>query len=87
MIQPSHWTKLEPSISVIDIYPDLKISNTEHGLLFQFDIDQYVKTNVSLKLANENTFNSYKMNQIRPTTFISDKLDHNVVNNMTHVVE
>lgn len=86
MIQPSHWTKLEPSIKVIDIYPDLKISNTEHGLLFQVDIDQYAKTNVSLKLANENTFNSYKMNQIRPTTFISDKLDHDVVNNMTHIV-
>ena len=86
MIQPYHWTKLKPTISVIDIYPDLKISNTEHGLLFQVDIDQYVKTNVSLKLASENTFTSYKMNQIRPTTFISDKLDHDVVNNMTHIV-
>ena len=86
MIQPIHWTKLEPTISVIDVHPDLKISNTKHGLLFQIDIDQYIKTSVTLKVANENTFTSYKMNQIRPTTFISDKLDHDIVNNMTHIV-
>ena len=39
-----------------------------------------------MKLANDNTFTSYKMNQIRPNTYITEKLDHDVVKDMDHVL-
>ena len=86
MVQPFHWTTIKPNISVIDIHPSLKISNSENGILFQIDIDQYIETKAILKLANDNTFTSYKLNQIRPNTFISEKLNHNVVKNMNHIL-
>jgi len=86
MVQPFHWTNLEPKINVIDIHPSLKISNTYNGIIFQVDIDQYIKTKTILKLANNNTFTSYKMNQIGPNTFISEILNHNVVDNMSHIL-
>ena len=39
MINPFHWTYNQPKLSVIDIIPDLKISNTERGLFFQVNIN------------------------------------------------
>jgi len=84
--QPFHWKNFKPSISVIDVHPSLKISNTESGLIFQVDLDQYVEANSILKLSNDNTFSSYKMNQIRPTTYITEKLNHNIIQNMNHII-
>ena len=42
MINPYHWTTLNPEISVVDVHPNLKVSNTERGLFFQVDLDHYV---------------------------------------------
>ena len=82
MVSPHHWTDIDPKVSVVDIHPDLKISNTERGLFFQVDLDYYVPGKVTVRLANDNTFMSYPMTQIRPNTFLSDKLSHQIVNNM-----
>ena len=40
---------------------------------------------VTVRLANDNTFMSYPMTQIRPNTFLSDKLSHQIVNNMKYI--
>ena len=85
MIDPYHWTDVKPEISVVDVHPELKISNTQRGLFFQVDIDHYVPAKVTMRLANDNTFMSYPMNQIGPNTFLTEKLSHNIVNNMTYV--
>tara|TARA_B110000438_G_scaffold107439_1_gene105614 strand:- start:9136 stop:11391 length:2256 start_codon:yes stop_codon:yes gene_type:complete len=85
MVEPFHWTTLDPSISVIDVRPSLKLSNTERGLFFQVDIDHYVPAKATIRLANDNTFMSYQMKQIRPNTFLTEKLSHQVVNNMKYV--
>ena len=85
MVEPFHWTNIKSKISVIDINPDLKISNTERGIFFQIDIDHFVPAIARLRLANDNTFMSYDMNQIRPNTFITEKLSHNVVENMKYI--
>ena len=85
MVNPYHWSAYKPQISVVDVHPNLKISNTERGLFFQVDLDHYVPARVKIKLANDNTFMSYNLNQIRPNTFLSDMLSHQVVNNMKYV--
>ena len=85
MIDPYHWSDLKPKISVVDVRPDLKISNTQRGLFFQVDIDHFVPAKATMRLANDNTFMSYSMNQISPNTFLTEKLSHNVVNNMTYI--
>ena len=85
MVNPYHWTDIKPKISVVDLHPDLKISNTERGIFFQVDLDHYAPTKATIRLTNDNTFMSYPMNQIRPNTFLTDKLSHNVVNNMQYV--
>ena len=85
MVDPCHWTDIKPEISVVDIHPDLKISNTTRGLFFQVGIDQYVPAKATLRLANDNTFMSYPMAEIGPNTFLTEKLSHSVVNNMTYV--
>ena len=38
-----------------------------------------------MRLANDNTFMSYPMNQINPNTFLTEKLSHNIVNKMVYV--
>ena len=85
MIDPYHWSDLKPKISVVDVRPDLKISNTQRGLFFQVDIDHFVPAKATMRLANDNTFMSYSMNQISPNTFLTEKLSHNVVNNMAYI--
>ena len=85
MVSPHHWTDIDPKVSVVDIHPDLKISNTERGLFFQVDLDYYAPGKVTVRLANDNTFMSYPMTQIRPNTFLSDKLSHQIVNNMKYI--
>ena len=85
MIDPYHWTDLKPRLSVVDVHPDLKISNTQRGLFFQIDIDHFVPAKATMRLANDNTFMSYPMNQISPNTFLTEKLSHNVISNMTYV--
>ncbi|MFL2983317.1 MAG: M23 family metallopeptidase [Candidatus Neomarinimicrobiota bacterium] len=85
MVNPYHWTDIKSKISVVDIYPDLKISNNARGIFFQIDIDHYVPAKATIRLANDNTFMSYPMNQIRPNTFLTEKLSHSVVNNMKYV--
>ena len=34
MVNPYHWASYSPKISVVDIQPNLDISNTERGLFF-----------------------------------------------------
>ncbi len=85
MITPVHWTDFDPSITIVDINPNLKISNTVRGLFFQIDLDYYVPAIATVKLSNDNTFNSYNMNQIRPNTFLTEKLSHQIVNNMKYI--
>ena len=85
MVNPYHWASYDPQISVVDVRPDIKISNTERGLFFQVDIGHYVPAKVKVKLANDNTFTSYTLNQIRPNTYLSEMLSHQIVNNMTYL--
>jgi len=85
MINPFHWTYTQPQLSVIDVIPDLKISNTERGLFFQVNINNYVPAKAILRLANDNTFSSFNLNQIQPNTFLSEKLAHNVINDIKYV--
>ena len=85
MVDPFHWTDIKPEISVVDIRPDLKISNTQRGLFFQVELDHFVPAKATMRLANDNTFMSYPMNQINPNTFLTEKLSHNIVNKMTYV--
>ena len=85
MVNPYHWTTLNLEISVVDVHPDLKVSNTERGLFFQVDLDHYVPARATIRLANENTFMSYPLAQIQPNTFLTEKLSHQVVNNMKYV--
>jgi len=85
MVDPFHWTDIKPEISVVDIRPDLKISNTQRGLFFQVELDHFVPAKATMRLANDNTFMSYPMNQINPNTFLTEKLSHNIVNKMVYV--
>ena len=85
MVNPYHWTTLNSEISVVDVHPSLKVSNTERGLFFQVDLDHYVPARATIRLANENTFMSYALAQIQPNTFLTERLSHQVVNNMKYV--
>ena len=85
MVSPYHWSSMTPKLSVIDIRPNLKIANTERGLFFQVEMDQYVPAQASMKLANDNTFMSYPLEQIGPNTFLTERLSHHVVNDMKYV--
>lgn len=85
MVNPYHWTTLNLEISVVDVHPNLKISNTERGLFFQVDLDHYVPARATIRLANDNTFMSYSLAQIQPNTFLTERLSHQVVNNMKYV--
>ena len=85
MVNPYHWTDMPPQLSVIDVRPDLKISNTERGLFFQISLDNYVPALAQLKLANDNTFQAFKLEQIQPNVFLSEKLPHHVVDNIKYV--
>ena len=85
MVNPYHWTTLNPEISVVDVHPNLKVSNTERGLFFQVDLDHYVPARATIRLANDNTFMSYPLAQIQPNTFLTERLSHQVVNNMKYV--
>ena len=85
MITPFHWTDLEPTITVVDVNPNLKISNTVRGLFFQIDLDHYVPATAIIRLSNDNSFSSYNMNQIRPNTYLTEKLAHHIVDNMKYI--
>jgi hypothetical protein len=85
MVSPYHWTANKPRLNVIDIRPELKIANTERGLFFQVEMDQYAPARATLKLANDNTFMSYALNQIRPNTFLTERLSHHVVKDMKYI--
>ena len=85
MVNPYHWTTLNLEISVVDVHPNLKVSNTERGLFFQVDLDHYVPARATIRLANDNTFMSYSLAQIQPNTFLTERLSHQVVNNMKYV--
>ena len=85
MVNPYHWTTLNPEISVVDVHPNLRVSNTERGLFFQVDLDHYVPARATIRLANDNTFMSYSLAQIQPNTFLTERLSHQVVNNMKYV--
>ena len=85
MVNPYHWTDMPSQLSVIDVRPDLKISNTERGMFFQISLDNYVPALAQLKLANDNTFRAFKLEQIQPNVFLSEKLPHHVVDNIKYV--
>ena len=85
MVTPYHWSNIKSKISVVDLNPDLKISNTERGIFLQIDLDQYAPGKATIKLANDNTFMSYPMNQIQPNTFLTERLPHSVVENMRYI--
>ena len=40
MVNPYHWTSMNSKTSVLDVRPDLKISNTERGIFFQVDLEK-----------------------------------------------
>ena len=84
-VSPHHWTTMEPKISVIDIHPDLKISNTIRGVFFQVEIDQYVPAHVTIKLTNDDTFQSHTLNQVRPNTYLSEMLPHYALRNVKYI--
>ena len=70
MVNPYHWTEIKPKLSVVDVRPDLKVSNTERGMFFQVSLDNYVPAYAQLRLANDNTFTAFKLEQIQPNTFV-----------------
>ena len=72
-------------LNVIDVRPKLKISNTRGGVFFQVEMDQYAPARATVKLANDNTFMSYPMDQIQPNTFLTERLSHHVVDNMKYI--
>ena len=84
MVNPYHWPN-DSKISIVDLNPDLKVSNTERGIFLQIDLDQYAPAKATIKFANDNTFMSYPMNQIQPNTFLTDRLSHSVVKNMKYI--
>ena len=85
MVNPFHWTDMKPDLSVVDVRPDLKISNTERGMFFQVSLDNYVPAVAQLRLANDNTFSAYKLEQIQPNVFLSEKLSHHVIKNIKYI--
>ena len=85
MVNPYHWTEIKPKLSVVDVRPDLKVSNTERGMFFQVSLDNYVPAYAQLRLANDNTFTAFKLEQIQPNTFLSEKLSHQIVNEIQYV--
>mgnify|MGYP001276140499 CR=1 FL=1 len=85
MAEPFHWSILESKYSVIDIMPDLEVQGAERGVFFQVEIDQYVPANVSIKLADNNTFKSYPINQIQPNVFLSEMLPHKVLTGIKYI--
>ena len=85
MVNPYHWTDMTPQLSVVDVRPDLKISNTERGMFFQVSLDNYVPAIAKLRLANDNTFSAFKLEQIHPNVFLSEKLPHHIVDNIKYV--
>ena len=85
MVSPYHWTAAPSRLNVIDIRPKLKISNTRGGVFFQVEMDQYAPARATVKLANDNTFMSYPMDQIQPNTFLTERLSHHVVDNMKYI--
>ena len=85
MVNPFHWSYNESKLSVLDVIPDLKISNTERGLFFQVDINNYVPAKVIVRLANDDTFTSFNLKQIQPNSYLSEKLPHNVIKSIKYV--
>ena len=85
MAEPFHWTTLESDYSVIDILPDLEVSETERGIFFQVQLDHYVPANVSIKLADNNTFQSFSLNQVQPNVFLSEMLPHRHVTGIKYI--
>ena len=85
IMTPYHWANIDNGISVVDVYPNLKVSSNEQGVFFQVGLDNYAPGIATLKLANDNTFMSYNLQQIDPNTFLSEKLSHHVVKNMKYV--
>ena len=85
MVNPYHWTSMNSKTSVLDVRPDLKISNTERGIFFQVDLDQFVPIRGTIKLANDNTFQSYPLDQIQPNTYLTELLAHHAVNDVKYV--
>ena len=87
MVQPSHWTNMTSTSSIIEINPSLKISSSKEGVLFQIDLDKYIKTRAILKLANDNTFTSHKNEPSKAkNTYITEKLDYDVVKDKDYVL-
>ena len=85
MVDPFHWTSMIQKTSVLDIRPDLKISNTERGIFFQVDLNQFVPIRCTIKLANDNTFQSYPLVQIQPNTYLSELMSHHSVKDIKYV--
>ena len=86
MVNPYHWTDMTPQLSVVDVRPDLKISNTERGMFFQVSLDNYVPAIAKLRLANDNTFSAFKLEQIHPNVFLSEKLPHHIVDKLSMLI-
>ena len=85
MVNPYHWTDISSELSVVDVRPDLKISNTERGMFFQVSLDNYVPAIAQLKLANDNTFRAFKLEQIQPNVYLSEKLSHHNIDRIKYV--
>ena len=85
MVNPYHWTEIKSKTSVLDLHPDLSISNNPRGILFQIDIDQYLPLRCNIKLANDNTFQAYPLEQIQPNAFMTELLPHNSINNIKYL--
>jgi len=84
-LSPHHWTNMTPKMSVTNVGASLQITSTERGIFFQFELDQYVDVDISFRLANDNTFKSYSLNQIGPITFLSELLPHRAVEGVQYI--
>lgn len=85
MVSPLHWTDMPPKMSVTNVGASHHISSTERGLFFQFELDQYVDVDISFKLASDNTFKSYNLNQIGPVTYLSELLPHRAISGIKYI--
>ncbi|MBL7014014.1 MAG: M23 family metallopeptidase [Candidatus Marinimicrobia bacterium] len=85
MAAPAHWQEDAPISDMISLIPDLRISHTDFGVLFQIETGRYTEAKVELKLANEHTFKAYPVKQIQPNVYLSDVILPQYLSNIKYV--
>ena len=85
MALPIHWENNKTPDNVIDLNLNLEISHAERGVFFQIKMNRYSSANATLKLSNDNTFQTYELTQIQPTVFLSEMLPVQYLRNIKFV--